>query len=37
MNLFSPSEIVANYAAAGAAKAQAPAWKLLLLGILAGF
>lgn len=37
MNLFTPAETVENYAAAGVAKTQAPAWRLLLLGILAGF
>lgn len=37
MNLFSPAEIAANYAEIGAKKASAPVWKLLLLGVLAGF
>lgn len=37
MNLFSPAEVVANYAAAGAAKTRLPVWKILLLGMLAGF
>ncbi len=37
MNLFTPAETVQNYAAAGAAKTRQPAWRLLLLGILAGF
>lgn len=37
VNLFTPAETVENYAAAGVAKTQAPAWRLLLLGILAGF
>jgi formate/nitrite transporter len=36
MNLFTPQEVIANYARAGAAKAAYPVWKLLLLGILAG-
>ena len=36
MNLFTPEEMVRNYALAGAKKAKAPVWKLLLLGILAG-
>jgi formate/nitrite transporter len=36
MNLFSPPELLANYAAAGAAKTRYPAWKMLLLGMLAG-
>ena len=36
MNLFTPEEMVRNYAAAGEKKAKAPAWKLLLLGMLAG-
>ena len=37
MNLFTPVETVENYAAAGVAKTQAPVWRLLMLGILAGF
>ena len=36
MNLFTPEEMVRNYSLAGAKKTQAPAWKLLILGILAG-
>ena len=36
MNLFTPEEMVRNYSLAGAKKAKAPAWKLLLLGVLAG-
>ncbi len=36
MNLFLPDEIVKNYSQAGIKKASMPAWKLLLLGILAG-
>jgi formate/nitrite transporter len=36
MNLFTPQEVIANYARAGVAKAGFPAWKLLLLGVLAG-
>ena len=36
MNLFSPEEMIRNYAAAGEKKTKAPFWKLLLLGILAG-
>ena len=36
MNLFTPEEMVRNYAAAGVKKTQAPFWKLLLLGMLAG-
>ena len=37
MNVFTPAEITANYADTGAKKASSPVWKLLLLGILAGF
>jgi len=37
MNVFTPVEIAANYADIGAKKAASPVWKLLLLGILAGF
>lgn len=37
MQLFTPAETAENYAAAGAAKTRQPAWRLLLLGILAGF
>ncbi len=36
MNLFSPSEFVANYAAVGEGKAKAPAGRLFFLAILAG-
>lgn len=36
MNLFTPAETTANYAAAGVAKTQYPLGKLLILGILAG-
>lgn len=36
MNLFTAKEVVENYAAAGVKKTQAPVWKMLLLGILAG-
>ena len=36
MNLFTPEEMVRNYAVAGVKKAGAPFWKLLLLGMLAG-
>lgn len=36
MNLFTPAETVANYAAIGAAKARQPLGKLLVLSILAG-
>jgi formate/nitrite transporter len=36
MNLFTPQEVIANYARAGVAKAGFPVWKLLLLGVLAG-
>jgi formate/nitrite transporter len=36
MNYFSPAEITANYVPAGEAKANSPAWKALLLGVLAG-
>ena len=36
MNLFTPEEMVRNYAAAGVKKTRAPFWKLLLLGVLAG-
>jgi len=37
INLFTPAEIVGNYADIGAKKASTPIWKLLLLGVLAGF
>lgn len=37
MDLFTPAETAANYSLAGAAKTRSPAWRLLLLGILAGF
>lgn len=37
MNLLTPAEVTANYAQAGAAKTRMPAWRLLLLGVLAGF
>ena len=36
MNLFTPEEMVRNYSQAGVKKTAAPAWKLLLLGMLAG-
>ncbi|MDR2110055.1 MAG: formate/nitrite transporter family protein [Spirochaetaceae bacterium] len=36
MNLFTPQEVTANYAAAGAAKTNFPIRKMLLLGILSG-
>ncbi len=36
MNLFTPEEMTRNYSLAGAKKSVAPAWKLLILGILAG-
>lgn len=36
MNLFTPAETVANYAAAGVIKTRQPLLKLLLLGIAAG-
>jgi formate/nitrite transporter len=36
MNLFTPQEVTANYADAGAAKTHFPIWKMLLLGILSG-
>lgn len=36
MNLFTPSEVVINFAAAGKKKAELPVWKMILLGILAG-
>lgn len=36
MGLFTPAEVTANYAAAGRGKTTAPAWRLLLLGVLAG-
>lgn len=36
MNLFTPAETAANYAAAGAAKTKQPFGKLLLLGVAAG-
>lgn len=37
MNLFTPKECAANYAAAGAAKTRMPLGKLFLLAVLAGF
>lgn len=37
MNLFTPQECAANYAAAGHAKTRAPGGKLFLLAVLAGF
>lgn len=37
MDLFTPKEYTANYAAAGRAKTQMPALKLFLLAVLAGF
>ena len=37
MDLFTPAETAENYAQAGAAKTRSPAWRLLLLGVLAGF
>lgn len=37
MNLFTMAESTANYAEAGVGKTRLPAWKLLALGILAGF
>lgn len=37
MNLFTPKECAANYAAAGAAKTRMPLPKLFLLAVLAGF
>ena len=37
MNLFTPKECVANYAAAGVAKTRMPLTKLFLLAVLAGF
>lgn len=37
MNLFTPKECAANYAAAGAAKTRLPLGKLFLLAVLAGF
>ena len=37
MDKFSPAELTANYSAIGAKKASAPAWRMLLLGIPAGF
>lgn len=36
MPMYTPAEVTANYAAAGAAKAAAPAARLLLLSVLAG-
>lgn len=35
--MLSPAEFVDSYAGIGANKAKAPAWKLVLLGVLAGF
>ena len=37
MNLFTPKECAANYAAAGAAKTKMPVLKMFLLAVLAGF
>ena len=37
MNLFTPKECAANYAAAGAAKTRMPIPKMFLLAVLAGF
>lgn len=37
MNLFTPKECAANYAAAGAAKTRMPLGKMFLLAVLAGF
>ena len=37
MNLFTPKECAANYAAAGAAKTRMPLLKMFLLAVLAGF
>lgn len=36
MNLFTPAEVVKNYALAGKKKTELPVWKMLILGILAG-
>lgn len=36
MNLFTPAEVTQNYAVAGKVKAEKPAGKLLLMGVLAG-
>jgi len=36
VNLFTPAEFTANYASAGAKKAQLPIWKMLILGFWAG-
>lgn len=36
MNLFTPTEVVTNYAAAGKKKVDMPIWKMILLGIVAG-
>ena len=36
MNVFTPAETAANYAAAGVLKTRQPFLKLLLLGIAAG-
>jgi formate/nitrite transporter len=36
VNLFSPQELLAGYAAAGRVKTGYPPWKMILLGILAG-
>ena len=36
MNLFSPTQLVDQYAQSGANKTRLPWWKLMLLGILAG-
>ena len=36
MNLFSPAEVIQNYADAGGRKASLPLFRMLALGILAG-
>ena len=36
MNFFSPAQLIEQYSLSGANKTRLPAWKLLLLGLLAG-
>ncbi|MEG2296648.1 MAG: formate/nitrite transporter family protein [Clostridium sp.] len=36
MNLFTSKEVIENFAAVGVKKSEMPAWKMILLGILAG-
>lgn len=36
MNFFTPAEVIANYAASSRKKTALPAWKMILMGIVAG-